>query len=198
MDALLVVDVQNDFCPGGALAVSGGDAVVEPVNAMAARFPLVVATRDWHPPDHGSFAGADVSTWSGVDPPGIWPVHCVAGTRGAELHPRLDQDAIDVVVDKGVDRDNQGYSAFQDTGLAGALTARGVDRLTVAGLATDYCVKESVLDALRAGFVVRVVTDAVRAVDVEAGDGDRALRAMREAGAELVTASGADVRPGAG
>ncbi len=198
MDALLVVDVQNDFCPGGALAVTDGDAVVAPVNALAPRFPLVVATRDWHPPDHGSFAGVDVPTWSGVDPPGIWPVHCVAGTEGAQLHPRLDLDAIDVVLDKGVDRDNQGYSAFQSTGLAEALTARGVDRVTVAGLATDYCVKESVLDALRAGFDVRVVTDAVRAVDVEAGDGDRALAAMRDAGARLVTASEADVRGGEG
>lgn len=196
MDALLVVDVQNDFCPGGALAVPDGDGVVDPINALAPGFDLVVATRDWHPPDHGSFAGVDVPEWSGVDPPGIWPVHCVAGTPGAELHPRLDRAAVDLVVDKGTDRTNQGYSAFQDTGLAATLRARGVDRLTVAGLATDYCVKESVSDALRAGFAVRVVRDAVRAVDVQAGDGDRALAAMHAAGAELVTS--ADAGPAAG
>lgn len=186
MDALLVIDLQNDFCPGGALPVAEGDRVVGPVNALARVMPLVIATRDLHPADHGSFR--DVPTpagWRGADPPGIWPAHCVAGTRGAELHPGLDRDRIDLIVDKGRDPASQGYSAFQDTGLADGLRARGVDRLLVAGLATDYCVRESVLDALRAGFGVVVVRDAVRGVDVAPGDSERALAAMEAAGAAL-------------
>lgn len=188
MEALVVVDVQNDFCPGGALAVPDGDAVVPVVNRLADRHPLVVATRDWHPPGHGSFRGVAVpeGAWRGTDPPGIWPPHCVAGSTGAELHPGVDRSAIDVVVDKGQDPYGQGYSAFQDTGLAELLRARGVDAITVAGLATDYCVLNTVRDALDAGFAVTVVRDGVRAVDVTPGDGDRALAAMRAAGARVV------------
>lgn len=187
MDALLIVDFQVDFCPGGALAVAGGDTIAEPLNALARNAGLVVATRDWHPADHGSFAGAvvDPELWDGADPPGIWPVHCVQDTPGAELHPALDRGLVDVVVDKGLDPDSQGYSAFQHTGLAGALRARGVTHLYVGGLATDYCVLNSVLDALTEGFAVTVVTDAVRGVEVTPGDSERALDRMVAAGARL-------------
>ncbi len=186
-DALLIVDVQNDFCPGGALPVADGDAVVEPLNRLAERVPFVVATRDWHPPRHGSFAGVEVDPeeWRGSDPPSIWPVHCVQGTPGAELHPGLRRDLIDVVLDKGQDPRSQGYSAFQETGLAQLLRERGVRRLAVGGLATDYCVRASVLDALREGFDVTVVVDAVRGVEAEPGDSARALEELRRAGARI-------------
>jgi nicotinamidase/pyrazinamidase len=161
------------------------------VNELAAddRFDLVVATRDWHPADHGSFAGVEVDPekWRGADPPSIWPVHCVAGTSGAELHPDLEQAKVDVVIDKGQDPWSQGYSGFQDTRLGDLLRERGVDRLFVAGLATDYCVKNTVLDARREGFDVTVVEDAVRGVNVEPGDSERALEEMEKAGAHLAT-----------
>jgi nicotinamidase/pyrazinamidase len=189
MDALLIVDFQNDFTPGGALPVAEGDRIAGPINELLESFDLVVATRDWHPPDHGSFKGADVdpSAWRGADPPAIWPVHCVQGTPGAELHPALDQANVDIVIDKGQDRNSQGYSAFQDTRLGDLLRERGVDRLFVTGLATDYCVKSSVLDALGLGFDVTVVEDAVRGVDVEEGESERALEAMEHAGAHVAT-----------
>jgi nicotinamidase/pyrazinamidase len=187
MDALLVTDFQNDFTPGGALAVEGGDEIGEPINRLADRFELVIATRDWHPPDHGSFVGVEVDPerWEGTDPPSIWPVHCVAGSEGAELHPKLDRSKLDLVLDKGQDPNSQGYSSFQGSGLAQALRERGVDRLYVTGLTTDYCVKNSVLDAIREGLDVVVVEDAIRAVNVKEGDGDRALEEMRAAGAAV-------------
>jgi nicotinamidase/pyrazinamidase len=189
MDALLIVDFQNDFTPGGALAVADGDRIAGPINELIDSFDLVIATRDWHPPDHGSFVGVDVdpSEWRGVDPPSIWPVHCVQGTPGAELHPSLARSKVDIVIDKGQDRSSQGYSAFQDTRLDELLRARGVDRLFVAGLATDYCVKASVLDARKLGFDVTVIEDAVRGVEVEPGDSEKALEAMREAGTEIAS-----------
>ena len=191
MDALLIVDFQNDFTPGGALAVAEGDQIAAPINSLLDSFDLVVATRDWHPPEHGSFRGADVdpAAWRGADPPGIWPVHCVQGTPGAELHPALDEARVDVVIDKGQDPNSQGYSAFQDTRLGDLLRERGVDRLFVTGLATDYCVKNSVLDALGLGFDVTVVEDAVRGVDVQPGDSERALEQMEHAGAHVATSS---------
>ncbi|HEX2046067.1 MAG TPA: bifunctional nicotinamidase/pyrazinamidase [Gaiellaceae bacterium] len=194
MDALLVVDFQNDFTPGGALAVPEGDAVGGPIAELLDEFDLVVATRDWHPPEHGSFTGVDVdpAAWSGVDPPSIWPVHCVQGTPGAELHPSLERAKVDVVIDKGQDPNSQGYSGFQDTRLGDLLRERGVDRLFVTGLATDYCVKNTVLDALALGFDVTVVEDAVRGVEVNPGDSARAVDEMREAGAVFTRA--ADVR----
>jgi nicotinamidase/pyrazinamidase len=187
MDALLVTDFQNDFTPGGALAVEGGDEIAEPINRLADRFELVIATRDWHPPDHGSFVGVEVDPerWEGTDPPSIWPVHCVAGSEGAELHPKLDRSKLDLVLDKGQDPNSQGYSSFQGSGLAQALRERGVDRLYVTGLTTDYCVKNSVLDAIREGLDVVVVEDAIRAANVKEGDGDRALEEMRAAGAAV-------------
>jgi nicotinamidase/pyrazinamidase len=169
--------------------VPGGDEIAAPLARLVDAFELVIATRDWHPPEHGSFAGVEVdpTAWRGVDPPSIWPVHCVAGTPGAELHPGLDRSKVDVVLDKGQAPDSQGYSAFQDTLLEQLLRDRGVDRLYVAGLATDYCVKNTVLDALRAGFEVTVVQDAIRGVEVEPGDSQRALEEMRRAGAVLAT-----------
>ena len=187
MDALLIVDFQNDFCPGGALPVAEGDRIAEPINELLDSFDLVIATRDWHPPDHGSFAGVEVdpAKWRGADPPSIWPVHCVQGAHGAELYPALDQSKVDVIIDKGQGPYSQGYSAFQDTNLEDLLRERGVDRLFVTGLATDYCVKNSVLDALGLGFAVTVVQDAVRGVDVHLGDSEQALAQMETAGARL-------------
>jgi nicotinamidase/pyrazinamidase len=187
MDALLIVDFQNDFCPGGALPVAEGDRIAAPINELLDSFDLVIATRDWHPLDHGSFMGieVDAAKWRGADPPSIWPVHCVQGTPGAELYPALDQAKVNVIIDKGQDPNSQGYSAFQDTNLGELLRERGVDRLFVTGLATDYCVKNSVLDALGLGLAVTVVEDAVRGVDVNPGDSEQALEEMEAAGAEL-------------
>ncbi|MEA2468318.1 MAG: nicotinamidase/pyrazinamidase [Thermoleophilaceae bacterium] len=173
-DALLIVDFQNDFTPGGALAVAGGDAIAGRLNELAAdpRFDLVVATRDWHPADHGSFS----------EQGGIWPVHCVQGTPGAELNDALDRTRVDVIVDKGQDPGTEGYSGFEATGLESLLRERGVDRVTIGGLATDYCVKNTALDALRLGFDVTVDGAAVRGVEVEPGDSERALDEVRAAG----------------
>jgi nicotinamidase/pyrazinamidase len=174
--ALIVVDVQNDFCPGGALAVSDGDAVVEQVNRLASEAPFVVATRDWHPPDHGSFA----------EQGGPWPVHCVAGDSGAELHPGIDRGLVDAVIDKGQAVDNEGYSGFEGTDLEELLRSRGVDAVDVAGLALDYCVRATALDAKRAGFDVTVHRGATRAVEVAPGDGERAVAELRAAGISVV------------
>jgi nicotinamidase/pyrazinamidase len=185
VDALLIVDFQNDFVPGGALPVAGGDEIAGPLNRLLDEFDLVIATRDWHPPDHSSFASA-------------WPVHCVQGTPGADLHASLDRDRVDIVADKGRDRESEGYSAFQDTGLAELLRSRGVDRLYVGGLATDYCVKQSVLDARRNGFDVFVIEDAIRGVDREPGDSARAIEEMKEAGAVFVRADDVERAHGAG
>jgi nicotinamidase/pyrazinamidase len=175
-EALVIIDVQNDFTPGGALGVPEGDAVVAHVNDLIAsgRFDVVLATRDWHPEDHSSFDTAD--------PPGPWPVHCVQGTFGAELHADLDHAGIHRVVDKGHHRDTEGYSAFDETGLAAGLRDAGVERVTVVGLATDYCVRATALDALREGFAVTVDTAGTRPVDVRPGDGERALDEIRAAG----------------
>jgi nicotinamidase/pyrazinamidase len=191
MDALLIVDFQNDFIPGGALPVERGDEIAEPINAISDRFDFVVATRDWHPPNHGSFKGVEVDPekWHGIDPPGIWPVHCVQGTPGAELYPGLDQSNVDQVVDKAQDPYTQGYSSFHGGNLAEVLREHGVDHVYVAGLATDYCVKNTVLDAVREGFGVTVVTDAIRGIDVKPGDSERALEEMRAAGADFVSST---------
>jgi nicotinamidase-related amidase len=172
--ALLIIDFQNDFTPGGALAVSEGDTIATKINALAASgdYDLVIATRDWHPADHGSF----------TDQGGIWPVHCVAGTQGAQLHPDLDRTRIDVVVDKGQAVDTDGYSGFDGTDLGEILRERGITQVTVVGLATDYCVKNTALDALRAGFQVTVDSTAARGVEVQPGDSERALEEVRAAG----------------
>jgi nicotinamidase/pyrazinamidase len=176
-EALLVVDFQNDFTPGGALAVAEGDAIAERVNQLAAdpRFDLVVATRDWHPADHGSFA----------EKGGPWPPHCVQDTEGAELHPALDRALVHVVVDKGQDPGTEGYSGFEATDLGELLRERGINELTIVGLATDYCVKNTALDALREGFEVTVDSEGVRGVEVEPGDSEHALDEVRRAGATV-------------
>jgi nicotinamidase/pyrazinamidase len=176
-EALIIVDFQNDFTPGGALPVAEGDQIAERVNQLAAddRFDLVVATRDWHPPDHGSF----------TEQGGIWPVHCVQGTEGAELHPSLDRAKVEVVVDKGRDPETEGYSGFEATDLEQLLRDRGIDKVTIVGLATDYCVKNTALDALQRGFDVTIDPDGVRGVNVEEGDSERALEELREAGATV-------------
>jgi nicotinamidase/pyrazinamidase len=176
-DALVVVDVQNDFCPGGALGVPDGDAVVDVINGLAPLFTAVFATQDFHPPGHSSF----------TEQGGPWPVHCVQGTTGAAFHPRLDTSAFDEVIRKGIDPGTDGYSGFAGTDLADRLWARGVTRMFVAGLATDYCVRATVLEAIGNGFEAVVVTDGVRAVDEQAGDGERALDELAAAGATLVT-----------
>jgi nicotinamidase/pyrazinamidase len=179
-DALLVVDVQRDFLPGGALGVADGDAVIAPLNGYLARAQrtgaTVVASRVWHPTDHCSFRAQG----------GPWPPHCVAGTPGAQFASELRLPLQAHVIDKAIHSDRDAYSAFQDTGLAQALRAQGIRRLAVGGLATDYCVLQSVLDALSAGFEVFVLEDAIRAVDVSPGDGDKAKEQMRQAGARLV------------
>jgi nicotinamidase/pyrazinamidase len=172
--ALIIVDFQNDFTPGGALAVPEGDTIAPKLNELAASgdYDVVIATRDWHPADHSSFAEQD----------GPWPVHCVAGTQGAQLHADLDRSRIDVTVDKGQDVKTDGYSGFAGTDLEALLRERGVTQVTVVGLATDYCVKNTALDALRAGFAVTVDSNAVRGVEVEPGDSERALAEVRAAG----------------
>ena len=172
--ALVIVDFQNDFTPGGALAVPAGDEIADRINKLAASgdYDLVVATRDWHPPDHGSFA----------EHGGPWPAHCVQGSPGAELHPALDRASIDVVVDKGQDPGTEGYSGFEGTRLGELLRERGITQLTIVGLATDYCVKNTALDGLREGFQVTVDTTAVRGVEVSEGDSERALAEVRAAG----------------
>jgi len=176
-DALLIVDVQNDFMPPqGALAVSGGDEVIEPINALArsGSFNLIVATRDWHPPDHYSFRSHG----------GPWPEHCVRDTPGAQLDSRLERDAIEAVIDKGTSRGAPGYSAFESTRLLELLRERGVDHLTVTGLATDVCVRHTALDALKAGLQITIPTTAVRGID--ARDSDRSLEELARAGAAVV------------
>jgi nicotinamidase/pyrazinamidase len=179
MKALLIVDVQNDFCPGGALPVPDGDAVVPVINSLMDAFPLVLASKDWHPPQTVHFEK--------------WPPHCVQGTPGAEFHPQLRTDKIQLVLLKGTGNRDDGYSAFEATNvnLAEYLRQQGVTELYITGLATDYCVRATTLDAVREGFRTYVVTDAVRAVNVNPGDGERALQEIQEAGAILV--SSADV-----
>jgi len=175
-DALIVVDVQHDFLPGGALAVATGDRIFAPIAALAPRFARVYATRDWHPLDHSSYAQHG----------GPWPVHCVAGTHGAAFDARLDLENVHTVIDKGVDRETDGYSGFAATQLADDLRRNGVRRVFVCGLATDYCVKATALDAHAAGFATVVVADASAAVDVQPGDEARALDELRAAGIDVV------------
>jgi nicotinamidase/pyrazinamidase len=177
--ALILVDIQNDFCPGGALAVREGDRVVPIVNELQKHFDLIVATKDWHPVGHSSFAT-------------LWPPHCIQESTGAEFVPTLDTTRIARTFLKGTDMAVDSYSGFFDnehkraTGLGDYLKAQGVTDVVIAGLATDYCVKFSALDALQLGFHTTVVRDACRGVEVNPGDTDRALAEMAEAGAEIV------------
>jgi nicotinamidase/pyrazinamidase len=179
-DAVLIEDVQRDFLPGGNLAVAGGDGVVPVLNrylalALSRNIP-VFASRDWHPPNHCSFRAQG----------GPWPEHCVAGTPGAEFAPGLKLPPDAVIISKATAPDAEAYSAFASTDLALRLRELQVKRLLVGGLATDYCVLNTVRDARKAGFEVLLLEDAIRAVNAQAGDGERAEREMREAGAVTV------------
>lgn len=195
-DALIVIDVQNDFCPGGALAVPAGDAVVPVINRLVPSFGQIVLTQDWHPPGHSSFASAHPgrAPFESVDMPygaqTLWPDHCVQGSAGADFHPGLDTAAAQLVVRKGFRPEIDSYSAFFEndrttpTGLRGYLGERGLARVFLAGLATDYCVFYSALDARRIGLDVVLVADACRAIDLD-GSRDRALAGMAAAGVKL-------------
>lgn len=201
MRALVLVDIQNDFCPGGALAVPDGDAVVSVANRLLGKFNLVVATQDWHPENHGSFAANhpgrqpyEMGELAGL-PQVMWPVHCVQGTAGAQFHPDLNTTRIHRVFPKGTDPTIDSYSGFFDngkrkeTGLAQFLRSEGVQELFVMGLATDYCVRATAVDAIGLGFAVTLVQDGCRGVELNAGDIDRALTDMRSVGI-CITQSG--------
>jgi nicotinamidase-related amidase len=195
-DVLLIVDVQNDFCPGGALAVPDGDAIVPAVNRLARSFAHVILTQDWHPPGHASFASShpgkrpfdaiEVSYGTQI----LWPDHCVQGTQGASFHPELDVPHAELVVRKGFRSAIDSYSAFREndrltpTGLAGYLRERRLERITMCGLATDFCVAFSAIDGREAGFAVTVATNACRGIDLD-GSLARAMRSMSEAGVRV-------------
>lgn len=197
MDALIVIDVQNDFCPGGALAVTGGDEIVPEINRMLAAFPIRVFTQDWHPAGHSSFASShpacapfDVVEMD-YGPQVLWPDHCLQGSDGAAFHEDLEVAPADMILRKGFRSDVDSYSAFFEndhetpTGLEGYLRTRGATRLTFVGLATDYCVAWSALDAARLGFEVTLKMSACRAIDLD-GSLEQALAEMRAAGVALV------------
>ena len=195
-DVLLVVDVQNDFCAGGALAVRDGDAVVPVANRLIAAFPHVVFTQDWHPKDHFSFASAYAGKlpFEAIEAPYgpqvLWPDHCVQGTSGAAFHPDLDPTRAELVIRKGFRRQIDSYSAFYEndhktpTGLAGYLRERGLERLFFCGLATDFCVAYSAQDARREGFAATVIEDACRPIDLD-GSLPAAMDSMRAAGVAI-------------
>lgn len=198
LDALILVDIQNDFLPGGALAVARGDEVIPVANVLAARAPLVVATQDWHPRGHGSFASShpgrkvgEVIDLNGL-PQVLWPDHCVQGSRGAEFAPSLDRSRIAAVFPKGEDPSVDSYSGFFDngrrhaTGLSAWLKGRGVDRVFVMGLATDYCVAATAIDAAGEGFKTVLVIDGCRGVELRPGDCARAVDRMVAAGVSVV------------
>jgi nicotinamidase/pyrazinamidase len=201
-DALLVIDVQNDFCPGGGLAVAAGDAVVPLINGWMPRFDEVLLTQDWHPPGHRSFASAHPgrTPFETVQMPygaqTLWPDHCVQGTPGADFHPGLNTTPARLVIRKGFRPAIDSYSAFFEndrstpTGLTGYLRERGLKRLFLCGLATDFCVAYSALDARAQGFEVTVLLDACRAIDL-GGSLDAALAQMRQTGVEFVDAHAA-------
>ena len=196
-DVLVIVDIQNDFCPGGALAVPRGGEIVPAVNRLAAEFAHVVLTQDWHPRGHASFASShpDSQPFDMIDLSYgrqiLWPDHCVQGTRGAAFHPALEVPHAELVLRKGFRAAIESYSAFFEndrrtpTGLVGYLKERRLERITLCGLATDFCVFYSALDGRRAGFEVTVATDACRGIDVD-GSLDGAMRSMKEAGVTLL------------
>ena len=194
-EAVLVIDVQNDFCPGGALAVAGGDEIVAPINAMVPEFPVRVFTQDWHPADHLSFASQHAAepmtvTEMPYGPQVLWPDHCIIGSEGAAFHAKLDTRSADLIIRKGFRREIDSYSAFFEndhetpTGLDGYLRSRGVDTVTLMGLATDFCVNYSAIDAAKLGFKVTVIESLCRAIDFD-GSLDAAKAGMRDAGVTL-------------
>jgi nicotinamidase/pyrazinamidase len=196
-NVLLVVDVQNDFCPGGSLAVREGDEVVPAINALMQRFPLVVATQDWHPPGHASFASSHPGRkpLEVIDLDGIaqvlWPDHCVQGSAGADFHPELERQFFRVVIRKGTDPRVDSYSAFRDnhrehpTGLAGLLRELGVGHVVIVGLTTDYCAATSARDAVELGFSAEILLPATRPVGAPPGHTERTLAELREIGVVL-------------
>jgi nicotinamidase/pyrazinamidase len=195
--ALVLVDLQNDFLPGGALGVPGGDEVIQLANRLMDDFEIIVATQDWHPPDHGSFAANHPGrqVFESIDlhglPQTLWPVHCVQGTAGAEFAPGLEVGRITRVFQKGTRSEVDSYSGFHDngrrhsTGLAEWLRAQGVTRVMACGIATDYCVKFTALDAVAEGFEVDLHLPACRGVDLQPGDVAAAVEAMRENGVRI-------------
>ena len=200
MKALIIVDVQNDFCPGGALAVPGGDEVISSINNLLGAFDCIVQTQDWHPSSHLSFA----SNHKGKSPYDtvemkygeqvLWPDHCVQGTEGADFHEKLRLEPSQLIIRKGFRKDIDSYSAFFEndqttvTGLHGYLQARGIEELYVGGLATDFCVKWTALDGRKLGYKVNLITDAVRGIDIE-GSVEKAMHEMKEAGVNMLTSS---------
>ncbi|MEL6652376.1 MAG: bifunctional nicotinamidase/pyrazinamidase [Bacteroidota bacterium] len=194
MKALLLIDIQNDFVEGGSLAVPGGKGIIPLVNRLQDNYQLIVATQDWHPQDHGSFAANHEQKQIGevIDLHGLsqvlWPIHCVQDSSGAEFVPELDTSRIDRIFYKGTDPEIDSYSGFfdngkrKDTGLGDYLRSKGVSKVDIVGLATDYCVKFSALDAHSLGFETTVIADATRGVNLQAGDVDAAYEAMRQAG----------------
>lgn len=201
MKALIIVDMQNDFCPGGALPVKDGNAIVPAINELMKKFDLVVATQDWHPKDHGSFASnhgkksGERIVLNGLDQI-LWPDHCVLGTQGAEFVKGLDVKRIAKVFQKGVDKSVDSYSGFFDnghmnaTGLGDYLKLQKVTEVYVVGLATDYCVKFTALDAVGLGFKTFLITDACKGVDLQAGDVDKAVEDVRRAGVQVIQSKG--------
>lgn len=199
MDCLILVDLQNDFMPGGALAVPDGNEVVAVANRLCSKFDLVVASQDWHPSNHLSFASQHPGRKPGevLDLDGLkqvlWPDHCIQGSRGAKFHASLDRSSITSVFQKGTDRELDSYSTFFDnarrrsTGLGERLKAQGVSSVCLLGLATEYCVKFSALDALSLGFRTQVVRDGCRGIDLSPGDVDRAWTEMASAGIDVVS-----------
>ena len=197
MNALILIDIQNDFCPGGALEVSNGNQVVAIANRLQKDFELVIATQDWHPGDHESFAAqhdgknpGELVSLHGLDQV-LWPIHCVQGSLGAQFHSGLETNRIETIFRKGTDKTIDSYSGFYDngkrkaTGMAGYLRERAVKTVTVLGLATDYCVKFTALDAIAEGFSVRLVEAGCRAVNLASGDGEKAVAEMASAGIEM-------------
>ena len=200
--ALIIVDVQNDFCPGGALAVAQGDRVIPVVNRLARQFKFTVATQDWHPPEHASFASnhqgkkpLDTVNLGGIDQV-LWPDHCVQGTHGAEFQPELSQDHITMILRKGTDPGLDSYSGFFETdrqtatGLEYYLRGLKLEEVYICGLATDYCVFYTALDAVHLGFETKVIEDACRGVDFPDGNVTAAMETMRKEGV-TITSSGA-------
>jgi nicotinamidase-related amidase len=177
-DALIMVDVQNDFCPGGALPVAGGDEVIKPLNRAGKFFEHLFATRDWHPEKHCSFEKYG----------GTWPAHCVAGSKGALFHPDLQTENV-TIISKATSPEKDAYSGFDGTDLASQLKRRNLKRVFIGGLATDYCVKATVLDALKEGFEVYVLADAIRGVDVQPDDSEKAKEEMQKRGARFVSST---------
>jgi nicotinamidase/pyrazinamidase len=178
-DVLIIADVQNDFCPGGALAIPNGHEVIPVINRLLRHRWLSIATKDWHPAEHSSFKAHG----------GPWPSHCVQETPGAELHPELDATNIKLIITKASQRDKDAYSGFDGTELAKILREKGVQRVVVCGLATDYCVRATAHDALKEGFEVLLLEDAIRGVEVNPGDCQRAIDELRKAGAQVIVSS---------